>query len=91
MTYAPKVGQPSIVVSCEVPGYLLKSRVVVSTRPLVSFLSHFSNPGRSGAPGGRRFYAKGPDFWQLATECRHCGLEKYADVTGIETKQWPNK
>ena len=29
---------------------------------------------------GKRFYANGTDFWQMATECLHCGLPKYADV-----------
>jgi|GEM_PF-2941396 hypothetical protein len=28
----------------------------------------------------QRFYAKGAEFWQITTECLHCGLAKYADV-----------
>lgn len=28
----------------------------------------------------RRFYAKGAEFWQMTTECLHCGQEKYADL-----------
>jgi ribosomal protein L37E len=30
---------------------------------------------------GQRFYAKGMEFWQMARECLHCGLPKYADVS----------
>ena len=29
---------------------------------------------------GQRFYAKGAEFWQMTTECLHCGQLKYADV-----------
>ena len=29
---------------------------------------------------GQRFYAKGAEFWQMTTECLHCGQPKYADV-----------
>ena len=29
---------------------------------------------------GQRFYAKGAVFWQMTTECLHCGQPKYADV-----------
>jgi hypothetical protein len=33
---------------------------------------------------GKRFYAKGAHFWQMATECLHCGLPKYADVNAAQ-------
>jgi hypothetical protein len=29
---------------------------------------------------GKRFYVKGYEFAQMATECLHCGQPKYADV-----------
>ena len=29
---------------------------------------------------GKRFHAKGVELWQIATECLHRGLPKYADV-----------
>ena len=37
---------------------------------------------------GKRFYAKGAEFWQLTKTCLHCGQLKYADVSvALKTRQ----